>query len=209
MTNLGDLVPDPKNARRHNPRNVGMIEQSIQKDGFGRSLLLDAANTILAGNATAEAAASAGLEDVLIVDSDGTKVIAIRRTDIAPGSKEALRLSVGDNRAAELADWDADVLDELNTEIDLSSFFFEGELAQLLQQVPSFDPAAEWGGMPEFDIDDTTPMKQVVVSFASERDLELFARLVEQKITMDTKSIWFPAKHLESIRDKRYAAAEE
>ena len=126
---------DPRNARKHNPRNVGLIESSIQRDGFGRSILLANDGTIIAGNATIDAAASAGFDDVIVVESDGTKVIAVKRTDVAPGSKEFHNLAIADNRAAELADWSPEILAELGGEIDLSQFFFDDELAKLLSSV--------------------------------------------------------------------------
>jgi len=134
MASIGDLKPDSRNARRHTPRNVGVIEHSIQTNGFGRSVLLAADGTVIAGNATIDAAASAGLEDVLIVESDGSKVIAVKRTDVAPGSPEFHALAVADNRAAELAEWEPAVLEELSGEIDLSAFFFDEELARVLEQ---------------------------------------------------------------------------
>ena len=81
MSKLEGIKHDPRNARRHSPRNVGMIESSIQRDGFGRSVLLANDGTVIAGNATIDAAASAGFEDVLVVETDGTKVIAVKRTD--------------------------------------------------------------------------------------------------------------------------------
>lgn len=131
-SHLGELKPDPQNARKHNPRNLGQIERSMQANGFGRSILLANDGTIIAGNATAEAAGSIGLEDVIIVQSDGTKVIAIQRTDVAPGSKQALELGIADNRSAELAEWDIDVLATLGDEIDLGQYFFDNELTSLL-----------------------------------------------------------------------------
>ena len=112
-----------------------MVEQSIQRDGFGRSILLANDGTVIAGNATIDAAASAGLDDVIVVETDGTKVIAVKRTDVAPGSEEFTRLALADNRAAELASWDADVLAGLNEEMDLSAFFQDDELAKLLASV--------------------------------------------------------------------------
>ncbi len=126
---------DPRNARKHNPRNVGLIESSIQRDGFGRSILLANDGTVIAGNATIDAAASAGLDDVIVVETDGTKVVAVKRTDVAPGSEEFTRLALADNRAAELASWDADVLAGLQDDIDLSQFFLDDELAKLLSSV--------------------------------------------------------------------------
>jgi hypothetical protein len=56
MPTLSDLKPDKRNARKHTPRNVGMIESSMQRDGFGRSVLLaNNDGTIIAGNATIDA----------------------------------------------------------------------------------------------------------------------------------------------------------
>jgi DNA modification methylase len=132
---LDTIKHDPRNARKHTPRNVGMIESSIQRDGFGRSILLANDGTVIAGNATMDAAASAGLDDVLVIETDGTKVIAVKRTDVAPGSKEFHNLALADNRAAELAEWDPSVLAELQDEMDLSQFFGDDELAKLLSSV--------------------------------------------------------------------------
>jgi len=126
---------DPRNARKHNPRNLAQIESSIQRDGFGRSILLAADGTVIAGNATIDSAASAGLDDVIVVETDGTKVVAVKRTDVAPGSEQFHRLALADNRAAELASWDAEVLAGLNEEMDLSAFFQDEELNRLLASV--------------------------------------------------------------------------
>ena len=204
MATINDLKPDKRNARKHTPRNVGMIEHSIQTNGFGRSVLLASDGSIIAGNATYEAAASAGLDDVLIVESDGTKVIAVKRTDVQPGSERFHALAIADNRAAELAEWDATVLEELSGEIDLSAFFFDAELARVLQQEPEFDAAAEWDGMPEFSHEDLQPIKQVIVSFATEGDIEAFADLINQRVDMNTKSIWFPPAEIGHYKHTAY-----
>ena len=119
-----------------------MVESSIQRDGFGRSILLANDGTVIAGNATVDAAASAGLDDVLVIETDGTKVIAVKRTDVAPGSEQFHRLALADNRAAELASWDAEVLAGLQDEVDLSAFFFDDELARVLAELPTGN---EWG----------------------------------------------------------------
>lgn len=66
MAHLSDLKQDGRNARRHSPRNLAMIEESIQRNGFGRSILLANDGTIIAGNATYESCASAGFEGVQV-----------------------------------------------------------------------------------------------------------------------------------------------
>jgi hypothetical protein len=137
MATLHDLKPDKANARKHNPRNTGMIARSLQETGFGRSILLANDGTILAGNATVDAAGEVGLDDVLIVETDGTKVIAVKRTDLDPGSEMATKLALYDNRTAELASWDADVLDVLKDEMDLSGLFYDDELLKILNDTPT------------------------------------------------------------------------
>ena len=59
---LADLKPDPRNARRHNPRNVGMLEKALNEVGAARSIVIDEQGVVLAGNATIEAAGRAGIE---------------------------------------------------------------------------------------------------------------------------------------------------
>jgi hypothetical protein len=105
---LGDLTPDPANARRHNPRNVGMIEDSLHEVGAARSIVIDENGVILAGNATVEAAGNAGIERVQVVEADGNTIIAVRRTGLTADQKR--RLALFDNQTAALADWDTSVL---------------------------------------------------------------------------------------------------
>lgn len=49
---LDDLIPDPRNVRRHPDRNLNMVEQSLREVGAARSIVVDEEGTILAGNAT-------------------------------------------------------------------------------------------------------------------------------------------------------------
>jgi ParB-like chromosome segregation protein Spo0J len=141
ITHLRDLKPDPRNARRHTPRNTGMIEKALGEVGAARSIVVDEDGVVLAGNATVEAAAAAGIDRVQVVDADGETIIAVRRTGLTPEQKT--RLALYDNRTAELAEWDVDVLKGLGDEIDLSGLWGEDELAEVLRIVPNFLPVGE------------------------------------------------------------------
>ena len=79
---LEDLKQDPVNARKHNPRNVNMIVDSIQELGCGRSILIDEDGTIIAGNATYEALVEAGITKVRVVEGSGDEIVAVRRIDL-------------------------------------------------------------------------------------------------------------------------------
>ena len=132
ISHLKDLTPDLRNARKHTPRNVGMIEKALHEVGAARSIVVDEDGVILAGNATIEAAAAAGIEKVQVVDADGETIIAVRRSGLTPEQKR--KLALFDNRTAELAEWDADMLGALAKEVDLSSMWTGEELQALLTE---------------------------------------------------------------------------
>tara|TARA_Y100001951_G_scaffold61877_1_gene49399 strand:+ start:457 stop:957 length:501 start_codon:yes stop_codon:yes gene_type:complete len=128
---LEDLKQDPVNARKHNPRNVNMIVNSIQELGCGRSILIDENWKILAGNATYEALVEAGINKVRVVEGSGDEIVAVQRNDLT--KLEKARLSLFDNRASELAEWDTEVLETLATVNNLfDNIFSDKEMAILL-----------------------------------------------------------------------------
>ena len=128
---LEDLKQDSVNARKHNPRNVAMIVNSIQEVGCGRSILIDEDGNILAGNATYEALVEAGIEKVRVVEGSGDEIIAVQRSDLT--QLEKTRLALYDNRASELAEWDTEILDGLTNIQDIfDGIFSEKELEIIL-----------------------------------------------------------------------------
>ena len=52
--------------------------------------------------------------------------------------------------------------------------------------------AEEWKGMPEFVQEDATAHQQIIISFLTKEDVDSFAKLIDQKITYKTNSLWFP-----------------
>jgi hypothetical protein len=61
----------------------------------------------------------------------------------------------------------------------------------------------EWNDMPEFVNEDTFGIRQLIVHFKTNEDVAIFANLIEQNITRETRYIWFPKvqkAHLTSLR---------
>ncbi len=140
---LTSLTPDPRNARCHDERNLSVIEQALREVGAARSVVVDETGTVLAGNATVEAANRAGIGRVRVIDADGTELVAVRRTGRTAEQKR--RLALSDNRAAELAEWDTEVLASIAEETDLSALWEREELTDLLGIEP---PVVELAGDP-------------------------------------------------------------
>jgi len=134
--NLADIAPDNRNANKGTERGAGMLEHSLRTYGAGRSILLDKNNRVIAGNKTLEQASQIGL-DVLVVDSDGTKLIAVRRTDVNLDSVAGRELAIADNRTSEVGlSWDVEALKELERDgVTLNAFWFDSELDALLKTV--------------------------------------------------------------------------
>lgn len=131
IQHLKDLTPDAHNRRRHNPRNIGMLVDALQKVGAARSIVIDEAGEVLAGNGVVEAAAEAGLTKVQVVDADGETIVAVRRTGLTGEQKRAL--AIYDNRTAELAEWNPEQLRADQADgLDLKPYFSEDELAEIV-----------------------------------------------------------------------------
>lgn len=145
IEHIKDLIPDPNNARRHNPRNVGMLEKALNEVGAARSIVIDEYGVVLAGNATVEAAAQAGITRLHIVDEDGDTLVAVRRRGLT--AEQKTKLALYDNRVAELAEWEPGVLASIAEDMDLSDLFTDLEWAEVA--MPSLPEAGAGGD--EFD----------------------------------------------------------
>ena len=130
MTSINSLFSDHKNARKRTDQSAKLIEESVKRYGAARSIVIDEDNRILAGNGTIEGAKAAGLKNVRIIETDGTEVIAVRRTGLSEDEKVGLALA--DNRTSDLSDWDQEMLRKLSEEHDLEPWFDQDDLDELL-----------------------------------------------------------------------------
>jgi site-specific DNA-methyltransferase (adenine-specific) len=134
VAKVSDLIPDASNANRGTERGRYALEASLRKYGAGRSILLDREGRIIAGNKTAETAADVGIDDVIVVQTDGSKLVAVQRMDLDLDSKEARELAYADNRVGQLdLDFDPEqILADLQAGVDLDQFWRKDELDELL-----------------------------------------------------------------------------
>jgi DNA modification methylase len=138
MEHISDLKFDHKNARKRTDSSARLIQESLQRYGAARSIVIDEDNRILAGNGTIEAAKALGLAKLKVVEAAGDEIIAVRRSGLSEDDKVGLALA--DNRAAELSDWDAEMLQQLSEEHDIAPWFEQEDLDALLQEVEQLEP---------------------------------------------------------------------
>lgn len=107
---------DTKNYRTHDDKNKKLILKSLKKCGAGRSILIDKQGEIIAGNGVYEQAKNLNIP-VKIIETDGSELIAIKRTDLDTESKKRKELALADNSTSDNVTWD---LSNLKADFDLS-----------------------------------------------------------------------------------------
>lgn len=120
---MSELKFDPKNYRIHGEKNKRLIQKSLVDCGAGRSILIDKEDCIIAGNGVYEQAQELGLK-VRVIESDGTELIAIKRTDLKTEDARRKALALADNYTSDTSVFDIEAVMEDFTpdELDLWEF---------------------------------------------------------------------------------------
>jgi ParB-like chromosome segregation protein Spo0J len=127
---ISSLSEDPSNARKHPTRNLEQIKSSLRRFGQQKPIVVDATNTVRAGNGTLAAARALGWTTIQIVRSELPKT-------------ELTAYAIADNRSAELAEWDQEVLAATLADAEIGDVgFLDKEIAKLTGSALD-DPAAE------------------------------------------------------------------
>src|SRR5215208_3525814 len=105
---VGNLRPYAKNARTHSKKQIKQIARSIERFGFTNPVLISNENEIIAGHGRVEAAKLLGVESVP----------TLRLSHLTEAQRRAY--VIADNKLAQNAGWDRDVLAiELQALIDV------------------------------------------------------------------------------------------
>lgn len=129
-----ELTPYENNTRTHSKGQIEKIAASIQEFGFVNPILVDGSSGIIAGHGRLAAAQKLGLEQV--------PVIELGHLDDA--QKRAL--VIADNRIAEEAGWDEQLLGLelkrlMNEDFDVSVTGFDEEAARMIETMLLADAA--------------------------------------------------------------------
>lgn len=113
---IKEIIPYEKNPRR-NDQAVKHVAESIRQFGFKQPIVIDKDGVIIAGHTRLKAAKQLHLKTVPVLIAD----------DLTDEQVKAFRLA--DNKVAEMAEWDMDLLDEeLDGILDINKEDFGFEL---------------------------------------------------------------------------------
>ena len=167
MWDIDRPIDYPKNARKWSPKAVEKVATSIREFGWRQPVVVDSAGVIVIGHLRRAAGKSIGLTECPV------HVAA----DLSPAKIRALRLA--DNRTAQEAEWDLDIL--ASEFADLKTFDFD-------LTITGFE-AKDWSPYPSADPLDASPMVgnlqyRLVVSCSSEQhQAELLQRFESEGLT--------------------------
>lgn len=84
---IADLIPDAKNINRHSKRGMQLLDNSIEKVGWTEAIVISNDDVVMSGNARHEKAKEKGFKDAIVIETDGSQPVVIKRKDIDSKSK--------------------------------------------------------------------------------------------------------------------------
>lgn len=171
QTTTDAIIPDDKNINLGSLEGKEMIERSFEKFGAGRSILVDKNNRVISGNKSLESFINTDNKKVIVVETTGDTLVAVKRTDIDLDTKEGRELAIADNQTQKI------------------NYVADAEVVEMLTNEHGIDPN-EWG----FDIDEEGQPKRIV-----EEDIRPFIK-THILLSFPPQMLIDIAPHLEAIR---------
>ena len=100
---------DKRNYRKHSDKNKELINKSLKECGAGRSIVIDNEDNIIAGNGIYEQAQKLGLK-TKVIETDGSELVVVKRTDLATDDDKRKQLAVMDNSTSDSSEFDFELL---------------------------------------------------------------------------------------------------
>ena len=155
LKKLDEIKPYEKNPRK-NDEAVKYVANSIKEFGFKVPIVIDKDGTIVAGHTRYKASQKLGIKEVPCIIAD----------DLSEEQIKAFRLA--DNKVAEQAKWDNDLLNlELEdiTDIDMEDFGF------LLNIEEENNPYSQKVNIPQYEIEGDAPSIKELVEDTKTKEL--------------------------------------
>jgi ParB-like chromosome segregation protein Spo0J len=198
---VGDLIPDPRNARTHPKRQIDQIRTSIEAFGFTNPILADPEGHIIAGHGRLQAARLMGLAELPVITLSGLSETQ-KRT-----------LLIADNKIALNASWDLEILQlelgelgSIDVDIDITlTGFSTGEIDVIL--TPAVDADDEV--IPQVSVTPRTKLGDIWilgdhrVGCGDGRDAEFLQRVIGHAARVDAAFLDPPYAeplHLEQVK---------
>jgi hypothetical protein len=193
------LKPSKHNARVHSIEQIQQIADSITRFGWGRPIIIDETDTVLAGHGARLAA----------IELELTKVPTLKIDGLSEDEKRAFIIM--DNKLSLNSTWNDDLLAlQINDLVglglgDILGFRDEEiKILNLEREHGENNPNAEWTGMPEFTQKSAGAFRSFPVHFKDQAAVDKFAKMIGQPISDATRYVWFPEIEIGHAANQEY-----
>ena len=184
LVNLSELKVDGNNPNRMTKEQHERLSTSIQKYGFIVPLITNKDLLIADGE-----------QRLTVEQSLNMKQVPVIRLPVEDVDRRLLRQVLNKLRGEHEPLLDADEFEKIiamGKEDDLKYLLeLDDVKLQMLRLTLDDDVIREYGGMPDF-LNDNLSERVIILHFKNDVDVQEFAQLIDQKITLQTKYIWFP-----------------
>ncbi len=170
-----DLKQDGNNYRKHSDTNKARIKKSIDEAGLGRSVVVDADGVLIAGNGVQQVVDPE--TPVRVVETDGTELVVVKRTDLHTDDPRRKTLALADNATSDDVEWDFEAISEDWAADEAGEWGVEWPKGAINNysrkiEIPTYEPVEGFVGLSE--LTDKTKYEQLCSEIeASELDTDV------------------------------------
>ena len=162
-----DIKPDSRNTNKHTEYGMHTLDNSLEQVGIIESVTISNDNVIISGNARHEKIGQKFTKDAIIVETDGTTPVVIKRTDIESGTKEFHKASILANTVAQKnQNIDVQLVEVLANEFDF-------EVSEVFVDVENIDDKDYSDKNKEIDTDFNDQKYTFKLEYTEEEYIEL------------------------------------
>jgi hypothetical protein len=176
-----DIKPDSRNTNKHTEYGMHTLDNSLEQVGIIESVTISNDNVIISGNARHEKIGQKFTNDAIIVETDGTTPVVIKRTDIESGTKEFHKASILANTVAQKnQNIDVELVEVIANE-------FEFEVEEVFVDVNNVSDSDEFGTDFNLPDGDKAPFQQMTFTLADEQAEQIKNAISDIKQTEEYK----------------------
>lgn len=193
----GELKASEYNPRRMTEKEAGDLLTSLREFGFVEPLVANSypgrENVVVGGH-----------QRLALAEHVGAELVPVVYVHLELEKERELNLRLNKNTGS----WDWDMI---ANHFDIANLrevgFSDEELAVKLGIDVEPNSAAEaWKGMPEFDQQDKTAFRSIVVHFKDEDAVREFVEKLGVDVSAKARFLWYPRIEIERFADKRYSS---
>lgn len=114
------IKKDKRNTNKHTEEGLELLDKSIDNVGIIESYTISNDNVIISGNARHEKISNKFKKEPIVIETDGTEPIIIKRTDIESNTKKFHEASILANTTAHKNfNLDNELIEEISVEYDI------------------------------------------------------------------------------------------